>query len=455
MRIELVRNPIDIYRSKIATGIGDNTIRIRTRYRDAEDRFNSRFRVGYGGTILPLSNSQGFKGYHLGNHDLLYIRAYERNGEINRIIKDRVGEHYLLGIELEIEKVSDRDAVGDILKRYLPDRHICVRDGSIASDGIEIVTSPLAPREIGRVPWYRLLRSLSRSGCTSHDSGNCGLHVSISRSALNDRTWRSLRSMLSRDRALFETLSRRTIGKGNKNGDPFHFCSFSPRESKYQALNLSKSAVCEFRFFRGTLAPLSFIASIEIVRSLVDYARDRESGSDSNKAPRLTAKGWIAWIKNRRCYGVAWEYMKDHAATYLETPRAPRAPRGPRLPRGSRVARFVAERFGHLDITVEGGLVGGRSILGRVCVTGLRASTTEHTYQIPILWDRSLRDYHFPQYVRDAVRNGNAPTHITVRSSLVAEMGSESPIHGRGVVLAFYRGGWGNRSQGYYLGSNL
>jgi hypothetical protein len=441
---------IDYSKVKTPTGnrIGDRVITwgAREHYKNDQswERFNANHIRGYGGTVSPARKYQGFEGYDLAIHDLLPIHGYDRSGEIHKIIKERIGEPYLMGIELEIERVTDREIVGEILSRYLPDRHICVRDGSIASDGVEIVTSPLAPREIGRIPWYNLLRELSRSGCTSHDSGSCGLHISISRRYLQDRTWRSIRSMLSRDRVLFESLSRRTIGKGGKGGDPFHFCSFSPRESKYQALNLSKGSVCEFRFFRGTLSPASFIASIEIVRSIVEYARDRESRS-GDRAPRITGSGWIEWVEHKSGYGVARDYIKDHVERFRSIPRAPRAPRGSGA--SNRVSRFIVDRIRGCTgatITDQGEIhIGnGNHILGGL--PGWNQGEPVE-YRIPILWDRS---YYLPQYVRDAIDRGRAPREIIVRSTYRAIEGM-NPIGNRGIVFSFYRGGWGNTSALY------
>lgn len=443
MSIDKVQNPDQINRSRGV--VFQEPYKDRYRLNNSWDRFNSNYSIGYGGIIRSRGTYQGFKGYGLHIHDLLGIRSYERTGEIERIIRERTGEPYLIGIELEIERVRDRDRVGEILARTLPDRHICVRDGSIGSDGIEIVTSPLAPREIGRIPWYNLLRSLSRAGCTSHDSGACGLHVSISRTYLQDRTWRSIRSMLSKDRALFESLSRRTIGKGSNSSDPFYFCQFTPRDSKYSALNLSKSKVAEFRFFRGTLAPWSFLASIEICRSLVEYANDRErSGS-----VRLSVKGWIKYMSDRGSFGVACEYVREHADRYLNAPRAPRAPRARA---GERVARFLRERSragvyqinGTGEIEVEPGYTSDRMIQS-LCVGGYVLGDTTVEHRIPIAWERSTG---LPQYIRDAITRGSAPREIVIRSQYIPDPNGGT-IANRAIYFTHYRGGWGTRSALY------
>ena len=312
-------------------------------------------------------------------------------------------------------------------------------DGSIdRSSGVEIVTSPLAPTEIGRVAWYNLLRSLSRSGCRSHDSGKCGLHISISRSYLTDKTWRALRSLLSKDRSLFETLSRRLIGNRE---DPFTFCQFSPSDEKYQALNLSKRSVCEFRFFRGTLSPASFIASIEIVRSLVEYASERESRS-IGKIPRLSIKQWIAYVRSNGRFSVACEYIKDHADLHLSRPR----PLPINRSQSYKVANFTlrARGFG-LHVGMVGGLyIGnpytyGNELIEGMAIGGTQASTEVVEYQIPILWDRCR---NLPRYIRDRRARGKAPTVIRVKSTLLA-----SGIDKRGISFSYYSAGWGRNSQ--------
>lgn len=449
MRIEKVTDPDQIYvNRRRARGYGCN---YKDRYRcdNAWSRFNTRFRLAYGGVIMRQSNYQGFHGYDLNRHDLLGIRQYERTGEIDRMVRERIGEPYLMGVELEIERVRDRERVSGLLRRYLPDRHICVRDGSIASDGIEIVTSPLAPTEIGRVPWYSLLRSLSRSGCSSHDSGQCGLHISISRSYLTERAWRSIRSWLSRERVLFEGLSRRTIGRGN-SGDPFNYCRFYPAENKYQALNLSKGAVAEFRFFRGTLNPRSFLASIEIIRSIVEYAKTRDLGD----SVRLTTRGWRSFLESSRRFGVACQYLKGHeiAAAAVSTPTPTPIHR---RRSSSRAAEFLIARcrgYGLL-LSEDGELVGDDRVLRQVGCIGLRDSGNDQVWRIPINWERSLRDYRFPEYIRSAVAAGRAPTEIVVRTRNVAEIGAGvSPISGRSAVIGYRRSGWGSRSYAYIMG---
>ncbi len=406
---------------------------------DSSRRFYNSFQVSYENEISAKTKNQGFKGYDLAVHDLLAVHGYSRS-EVEQIILERCGEKYLIGTELEIEGVEDRARISKILKRYLPDRHVCVPDGSIdRSTGIEIVTSPLAPTEVGRIAWYNLLRSLSRSGCRSHDSGKCGLHVSISRSYLKDRTWKALRSLLSKERSLFETLSRRLIGRNVE--DPFQFCDFSVREEKYQALNLGKSSVAEFRFFRGTLAPASFIASIEIIRSLVEYTSDRENRS-SGKVPRLSIKHWIAYVRSHARFGVACEYIKDHADLHLARPKPLPVARS----QSHKAARFLLRcRRSGLHVGMTGSLYienlygYGNDLIGGMATGTPQPSIESIEYQIPILWDRC---HNLPQYIRDLVTRGKAPTTIAVRSMLIAD-----GIDKRGISFSYYRSGWGRNSQ--------
>ncbi len=422
MDISKVKAPIGSYRS------------------DSYRRFNNSFRVSYDNEITPRNKSRGFKGYDLAIHDLLSVGSYSRS-EVEQIILERRGEKYLIGTELEIEGVEDREKISKILRRYLPDRHVCVPDGSIdRSTGIEIVTSPLAPTEINRVAWYNLLRSLSRSGCRSHDSGKCGLHVSISRSYLKDGTWKALRSLLSKERSLFEMLSRRLIGRNVD--DPFQFCNFSVREEKYQALNLGKSSVAEFRFFRGTLAPASFIASIEIVRSLVEYASERENRS-SAKVVRLNIKQWIGYVRSNARFSIACEYIKAHADLHLAKPSVPRSPRIVRhtvaefLARRTRCSGYRAREDGVLFVSNEYGR--GDELIRALSTGSPTLGGDFKEYQIPILWGRCR---NLPRYILDLLARGKAPTTISVRSAVIG-----NDIEKRGVSFTYYAAGWGRRSQ--------
>jgi hypothetical protein len=409
------------------------SVRERAVYTDALQRFRSRWRQDYEGGISAV-RSAGFGSYDLARDGLNYPRAYGASHVVDRIVRQRAGEKYLLGIELECENTGRTSEISDLFQRYLPDRHICVSDGSLRGESLELVTSPLAVSEIGRVQWYNLLRELSRLGVTSHDSGRCGLHVSISRGYLRESSWYSLRAFMTRKSAFFKAISRRENG-GRSN--PFEFCEFRNRDAKYTALNLSKSQVAEFRFFRGTLKVESFLASLEVVRALVEYARDREVAGKS-----LRAQGFAKFLKR---FPVAAKYCADH----LDLLRVSRSGSGSSRRRLTdqdrlmRVARHLSESNSwDLRVTCNdsGALFGESSYpSARLPIAwGVGVETHEEARSIGyrIDWDQC----RLPAYIRRLVDRGCAPREITITARQVPDRECVA-------VFRYYRGGWGNSSR--------
>lgn len=191
-------------------------------------------------------------------------------------IAARVSSPYLIGLEIECENASSLNAIGNALNTYIPHGHYVCRDGSLQNSGIEIVTAPRSPNELTQNyhRYYGLLNALREAGCTAHDNARCGLHVHISRPALPNDTWVKLAKFVSRNSVVFKKLSRR-IGSSKAAGNSdFYFCNFAVNSgSRYSAVNLTCSGTVEFRFFRGTLKPATFFASLEIIRSLVEFFR--------------------------------------------------------------------------------------------------------------------------------------------------------------------------------------
>jgi hypothetical protein len=233
--------------------------------------------------------------------------------ELTRLVNMQSNTPYFMGIELEVEGVIDRNRsrFSDILQKYLAKSHKVVRDGSLSDSGAEIVTIPLS--KIDRIQWYYLLKDLRSIGVTSHNNNRCGLHIHISRAYLHDAKWKMLQSFIFLNQVKFKKLSRR---------DMFSYCQFYDA-GKYTALNLTKESTCEFRFFRGTLNARSFLASIDICRSLVEYAYKSENLS------------WLAWCEElKNIYPLAHSYLEGkledsirEAEIVLTPPRRQRRPR--------------------------------------------------------------------------------------------------------------------------------
>lgn len=395
-------------------------------WREAFCRYHSR----------DSRNTIGFGNYSLERDGLVGVHRYGA-GTIDRIVRDRRGSAYLMGIEIEIEGTTERvSEISETLQQYLPDKHICVYDGSLDSTGLEIVTAPFAPSEIGKVTWYRLVRRLSRLGCRAHDGDRAGLHVSISREYLRGETWNALRRWIVKQKLLLFALSRRTRES---------YAEYTLSHTKYAALNLTKGAVGEFRLFRGTLKPSSFLASIEIVRSLVEFARGEQDRADK-KGSRVRIsnnKRWIELVKER--FPNAHRYIGDRYNMLV--PSSVRSGGGARARRPNRTAEELSVLLSQ-ELLRVGGASWARNAPEGIEISPSRYCFRESlpvnamlpepiTYSVPINWERST----LPNRVRELISRGACVPSVTIRSRVTSPCLTELRVH-------YVRGGWGRSS--YY-----
>lgn len=208
------------------------------------------------------------------------------------------------GVELEID-----DGNLDRLRMYLngdsslDDKLYLVEDGSL-DRGIEIVTNPMTLDYFKENEfWQKVTEYARRADFTSHDNRTCGLHIHVSRRALtedvldnllflNERFWSrwvqfSRRSAESMDRwaEKLTGYSEATVTKDNvKSSGDYH---------RYNAINLDNNATVEFRIFKGTLAPNTVIASIELVDYMIDVAEEF-ANDESKDIEKLT---WVEFVK--------------------------------------------------------------------------------------------------------------------------------------------------------------
>lgn len=238
----------------------------------------------------------------------------------------KIGE--LFGVELEIEfaKCPNPD---DVLRKALDPRVMTAKhDGSLSMPGAEIVTSPASWRwwKENEKPWTDRLNLLRTSGFRSYDSGACGMHIHISRTAFTPSSLRRLLEFVYSQKELFIGISQR--------GKALKYCNFdreslalalsstpnmtqirhvvgvdtfglTPKEfirkaraafdenspislgsySRYVAVHVPPThPTVELRFFRGTLNVASFWKNIECAKSLVEFANSYALADMNDKA---------------------------------------------------------------------------------------------------------------------------------------------------------------------------
>jgi len=131
-------------------------------------------------------------------------------------------------------------------------------------------------------------RHLRDSGLRAHDTTTCGLHVHVSRNfftsefALSnlvifvERNWNDLTVFARRKESSY---ARRPLNTGTCSIDKKDFDSYIVKQDgklyekmgreRYAAVNLRNTETIEFRFFRGTLNPETFYATLQFISNLI------------------------------------------------------------------------------------------------------------------------------------------------------------------------------------------
>ena len=208
----------------------------------------------------------------------------------------------LFGIELEIEKSDKPSATFDNLKasilEHLPGTILITRDGSLMN-GYELIFKPTSYEDLknNTVQIAKFLKELSELGFRSHDIDTCGLHIHISKAALEPKQINAINNIITSPqwRPFLLAFSRRKESQ-------LKWCNFDKQRSdRYHALNhkTSSQKTIEFRLFRGTLQPESFLASIELVQVLVKLAQKNKLNTRTLRPALSGNKKINAYLRTR------------------------------------------------------------------------------------------------------------------------------------------------------------
>ena len=197
-----------------------------------------------------------------------------------------------MGNELETESPNRFEMARDLRASRFGYLLTCKRDCSL-TDGCEIVTQPCTPDyHLHSGMWDKVTQICLDYDATSHDNGDCGLHIHVSKSFFGSRgsayecaylidTW------LSANRDAFQTLSRRSTyqlaewarfsdvdyPKDYTHNRKILFYTTDKGGSRYLALNTTNCDTIEFRLWRGTLNLQTLYATIELTAGLCILAR--------------------------------------------------------------------------------------------------------------------------------------------------------------------------------------
>lgn len=209
-----------------------------------------------------------------------------------------------IGVELEVEfgSSSKRVTFTDIKTNWF----YCERDGSLGSNGCEIITIPLHPND-AKSPefWKPLCDTLTSLDAKSWDTSTCGCHVHIGREILgkdDDEKSQTLGKLLyfyheylkdalgnckiyGRTHGYHDTICKTDISTAVKTLGSSVLKDKEVRErldksmkdrsqaTRYFDINVMNSATIEFRKGRGSLNPERIAMIVEWSELIVSYAK--------------------------------------------------------------------------------------------------------------------------------------------------------------------------------------
>lgn len=211
----------------------------------------------------------------------------------------------LLGTELEFTCENDTD---DVLEEI---DSVCNADKELfgfeydssvcdGCEGAEMVSQPCS------IDWWyesqgfmrNTLQTMINNTCKSHNSHkSCGLHIHFNRSYINDDA-----DTISRIVYIFEKFkeplvkfSRRTSNQlgswcrfldtpyiENCKKYQYDYDKCRNHGDRYYAVNITNRDTVEIRLFRGTLKFEAYYSCLELVRNIVDFAKDKKDSEVEN-----------------------------------------------------------------------------------------------------------------------------------------------------------------------------
>lgn len=239
-----------------------------------------------------------------------------------------------MGVELECggANYSDRDCAAAMLADDVSGDLLYLKeDGSITYAGFEMVTHPCTLKfHEEEFPWASILETCRTHGLRSHDLKEPhGLHVHLTRGALDERLWRLLDAFVNNNEVEMTKLARR---KGNS------YCKYNSQENvapgyscdRYRAVNFQNSHTIELRLFRGSLIENTVLATLEIAHSFWDvlhrhgedylrmipqeYQSGHRAGMEYATASRLMLEDWTDMMCEEPRYARALQYMRSRGA---------------------------------------------------------------------------------------------------------------------------------------------
>lgn len=231
------------------------------------------------------------------------------------------GNKYI-GYELEVDGGFDRANCAYDIQRILHDRVFFEEDGSLSDGGFEIISNPHTLEVFDELKIEEVMKICKNYGFTSHDSGNCGLHLHFSKAWFGDTCAEQSENIAlvtkfyHHNFEIMKKLSRRD-GTRYCEDENYDFANKSldkvindkKNSSRYSAVNLQPldaHGTVEFRLGRGTLVYNTFMAWLDIHCAIANASK--------------TAKNYdfLEWINPGTVKPETWEYIEKKLGLPLQ-----------------------------------------------------------------------------------------------------------------------------------------
>lgn len=182
------------------------------------------------------------------------------------------------GVELEVNYAGGREPQGvvrDVVLR-VGDHAYLKEDSSLCSGGFEIVTHPHTYRAMVGF-WKGYFGDGVPKGLSAYKTGECGMHVHMTREIIGEATIRRMVTFLNDERNLrfVEMVAQRGLARGSyarfkhEKGKPSRESNFGC--DKYELLNVSGMSTVEMRIFRASYRLDRVLKNLEFCKALVEF----------------------------------------------------------------------------------------------------------------------------------------------------------------------------------------
>jgi len=181
------------------------------------------------------------------------------------------------GIELEMDTRGGRETAVEYIAEKIPsDVAIMKEDGSLSSDGIELVSHPRTfdSWNESKEQWSAWLAGVASCGMESWTQSQCGLHVHMTRAGMSASHQVRFGLLFNRNALDWQGVARRSSSFANFNeGETVTKVKVRYSANHFDAVNFSNTKTIEVRIFRPSLQFGRVLGSIALVHFAREYTR--------------------------------------------------------------------------------------------------------------------------------------------------------------------------------------